>query len=121
MSRFYQWRDGKFVEVVPSGPREPVAPAIIMDTMTPCYHPATDQYVDSKSRFKQITKACGYEDRTGASAVADNRPKFNRMTEDDFIADVKIAREQLQSGTAPLTEYDKHVCKQIDERLKNKV
>lgn len=57
--RFFQWRDGEFVELGV----QPVEATtqIITDSLPPggLLHPATGTYVDSKSRFRQITKAAG--------------------------------------------------------------
>lgn len=57
--RFYTWRDGEFVELVDK-PVE-VRTQIITDSLPPggLWHPATGKYVDSKSRFRQFTKAAG--------------------------------------------------------------
>lgn len=96
------------------------APAIQVDSMPLTSHPANGQPVESKSQFKRIMKAHGYEDRTGAKAVADNKPRLKQVSDDDYVKEVKIAREQVQAGTAPLTEYDKQVCKEMNRRLKNK-
>jgi hypothetical protein len=57
--RFYIWRDGEFIEL---GKQQPeVRTQIITDSLPPggLWHPATGKYVDSKSRFRQYTKAAG--------------------------------------------------------------
>ena len=58
--RFFQWRDGEFVELGAKGPSEP-STTIITDSLPPggLWHPATGTFVDSKSRFRQYTKAAG--------------------------------------------------------------
>lgn len=119
--RFYVIRDGKLVEVFRAPPSDPVAPAIITDTMPATFHPADGSFCDSKSRFKQITRAHGFDDRTGAKAVANNQPKLKEVTTEHYERDVKIAYEMCKAGTAPLSEHDKAMCKRIDERIKNKV
>lgn len=57
--RFYTWRDGEFVELG----AQPVEARtqIITDSLPPggLWHPATGSYVDSKSKFRQFTKAAG--------------------------------------------------------------
>ena len=58
--RFFQWREGKFVELGAQGPLEPTT-TIITDSLPPggLWHPATGTFVDSKSRFREYTKAAG--------------------------------------------------------------
>ena len=57
--RNYVWNGNTFVDV--TGWRRPPSrfPAIHRDTTEPLVHPATGQTLDSKSRFRQITKDHG--------------------------------------------------------------
>jgi hypothetical protein len=57
--RFFQWRDGEFVELGVK-PLEATT-TIITDSLPPggLWHPATGTFVDSKSKFRQYTKAAG--------------------------------------------------------------
>lgn len=98
----------------------PNAPYVIQDTIKACRHPASCQWVDSRSRFNRITKSYGYSDRTGAERVAPNKPVWKDTEPEHYERDVKIALEQLKSGTAPLTEADRAVCKNIDQQLRNR-
>ena len=116
----YIFRDGRAVKAYRAPAAEPVAPAIHCDTMPLQLHPSNGQPVDSRTQFKRIMKAHGHEERTGADRVASNIPVMKNTSEDDYIRDVKIATEQVQAGTAPLSEYDRAVCKRINEQLKNK-
>ena len=101
---------------------EQKTPYIISDEMQRTLHPSDGKtIVDSKSKFKRIARAHGHDIRTGADKVADNKPKFKESETQHYERDVKIAWEMVQSGTAPLTDYDKHICKEINERLKNRV
>lgn len=106
---------------------EPKAPMIISDTIRHEVHPLTGKATDSRSTHRKMTRehnsihGTAYDYRGSEKRVADNIPKFKEMSEDDYIRDTAIAREQVLSGTAPLTDYDKHVCKEINTRLKNKV
>jgi hypothetical protein len=119
--RFYRFINGEFVEVVPDySPKEPVAPMIKFPTPMNDFHPVTGEYVSDSSHFRRINKECGVEERD-MSPVAANVPEMKGISEDDYARDVAIAREQVMSGTAPLTDHDKHVCKQINERIKNRV
>ena len=57
--RLFIWRDDKFIEI---GERPVEARTqIITDSLPPggLWHPATGKYVDSKSKFRQFTKAAG--------------------------------------------------------------
>lgn len=119
--RYFRHINGKPVEVVPSRePREPVAPMIRMDSMPGDYHPVTGEWCDSRSKFRAINKATGTEER-GMGRETDNVPVMSGIDDKDYERDVQIAREQLIAGTAPLTEFDRAVCKKIDEQLANKV
>ena len=119
--RFYRFIDGKFVEVVPDySPKEPKAPMIKFPTAFNDFHPVTGEFVRDSSHFRRINKEVGVEERD-MSPVAANVPEMKNTSEDDYAKDVAIAREQVMSGTAPLTDHDKHVCKQINERIKNRV
>ncbi len=121
VGRYYKFIDGKFVEVVPDRtPRAPKAPMIKFPTQINDFHPVTGEYVSDSSHFRRINKQTGTEERDLAP-VAPNVPVMKGVSDDDYIKDVSIAREQLLSGTAPLTDHDKYVCKQINERIKNKV
>jgi hypothetical protein len=95
------------------------APFIIPDSIKPTEHPATGKMTDSRSVFKRMTKASGFEEREGRR-VADNEPKFKSCTDDDYAAAAKSAYEQCQSGMSHLNEYEREVCKRINERLKNR-
>jgi len=95
------------------------APFIVEDTISAQLHPGTCKWVDSRSKFKMMTKACGLSER-GPEQMKDQGPKYKEMDSHSFERDVKIAYEQCRSGTAPLSEYDRKVCRSIDERLRNR-
>lgn len=59
MKRKYVWHNGTFVDVTDWKRPAPVFPSIIRDTMDAAMHPATGETLDSKSRFREITKAHG--------------------------------------------------------------
>lgn len=119
--RYYKFINGKFTEVVPDRtPREPIAPMIRVDSLPGDFHPVTGEWCDTRSKFRRINKDVGVEERD-MSPVAANVPEMKGISEDDYARDVAIAREQVMSGTAPLTDHDKYVCKQINERIKNRV
>lgn len=119
--RYYKFINGKFTEVVPDrSPREPIAPMIKFPTVFDDFHPVTGEFVHDSSQFRRINKQVGVEERD-MSPVAPNVPVMKGTSEDDYARDVAIAREQVLSGTAPLSDHDKYVCKQINKRIKNRV
>lgn len=59
MKRKYIWHEGTFVDVTDWRPPPRKTPYIIRDGMEAAIHPATGQVLDSKSRFREITKAHG--------------------------------------------------------------
>lgn len=116
----FVFREGKAVRVEYGDAEPSLTPFIHVDSMPLQLHPSNGKPVESKSQFKRIMKAHGHEDRTGAPMVADNKPKFKGMSDDDYMRDVKIATEMVRSGTAPLSEYDREKCKRINQQLKNR-
>ncbi len=57
--RKYVWHNGTFVDVTDWKPAPRKTPYIIRDTMDALQHPATGEMFDSKSRFRDVTKAHG--------------------------------------------------------------
>lgn len=57
--RSYVWHNGTFVDVTDWKPPPRKTPYIIRDTMDAAKHPATGEVFDSKSRFREVTKAHG--------------------------------------------------------------
>lgn len=96
------------------------APFVQTDSMDLLKHHGNGKYYDSKSGFRRVTKALGYEERGDAESVADNKPKMVGMTERDYHESIQKSWAQLKSGTAPLSEFDREVCRRTDERLRNR-
>lgn len=96
------------------------APNVIQDSMDALKHHGDGRMYDSKSNFRKTTKRLGFEERGDAESVADNIPKFKNTSEDDYVAATKQAWAMCESGNAPLNEYEREVCKRIDERLRNR-
>lgn len=76
--RVYVMRNGRMVDkadLAPrgaqGGPRE--APAVIRDGLDDLRHPATGEIVDSKARFRQITRNAGCEE-VGTSEMKRGAP-----------------------------------------------
>jgi len=121
MTRYYRFINGECVEMVPNyTPKEPKSPMIKTPTVFNDFHPLTGEFVHDSAQFRRINRDHGVEERD-LKPVADNIPVMKESTDDDYIRDVSIAREQLRAGTAPLSEYDREVCKGMNERIKNKV
>lgn len=91
--RFYTWCDGDFIELVDK-PAE-VKTQIITDSLPPggLWHPATGTYVDSKSRFRQYTKAAGCVE-VGNEVQKDSRQWGVSNLKGDVIASM----EKIRSG-----------------------
>lgn len=60
MRRFYRYElvDGQLVEKKP-GSSAPVVHSIITDSMPDTWHPLTGEFMDSKSRFRSVTRSHG--------------------------------------------------------------
>lgn len=91
--RFYTWRDGEFVELV-DRPVE-ARTQIITDSLPPggLWHPATGKYVDSKSKFRQFTKAAGCVE-VGNEVQRDSRQWGVANLKNDVIQSM----EKIRSG-----------------------
>ena len=59
MKSKFIWHAGEWVDVTDWRPPPRKTPYIIRDSMDAAVHPATGQTLDSKSRFREITKAHG--------------------------------------------------------------
>ena len=92
------------------------APYIIGDTITPYRHPASGQWVDSRSALQQIDRATGTI-TTDKKLAAD--PSSARQREARRRADwkrcMKTAVEQIDAGTAKLDEQTRQLCDRQNE------
>lgn len=105
---------GKVLEVV----RDKSA-AVHQDSMDPITHPC-DPFgapIDSKSKFRQITKANGCEE------VGNDRnlrtPVMKEVSEQDYVDSVRKAINDCRYGNSGLSEYERHRCREIDRRRRN--
>lgn len=55
----YVYRDGRLVDKATAMPRVGSSPFVISDTMSAMRHPVTGKLMDSKSQFRQVTRAAG--------------------------------------------------------------
>jgi len=103
----------------PPPPREKKygdAPYIITDTISDYYHPAALTYIDSKSRLRDVDKACGTI-TTDKLQPADKGAKkeLDRLRRKDIHESMHKAVAQLDAGTAPLTEEVRSLCDRQNE------
>ena len=96
--RNYVWNGQTFVDVTGWKRPAPKFPAIHRDTMEVAIHPATGQHMDSKSRFREVTKAHGLVELGN-----DYRNNHNPRSADVGSAkgDIAQAIEMLEQGYTP--------------------
>ena len=95
MSRqVYVYRDGK---MVPKAEAAPVylAPRSISDGMDGLRHPVTGAIIDSKSRFRQITKDAGCVE------VGNDVQRPQRKPDESLSRDVAEAYRMVRDGYTP--------------------
>lgn len=114
----YVFRDGKFTEINGEVANSK-APAVHQDTMDGVEHPAEPgKLIESKSQYRAITKKHGLEE-IGNEKVGRIQPKYDRVSEQDYIDDVKKAINDCRWGNSGLSEYERHRCKEMDRRRNN--
>ena len=89
----YIWHNDQWVPAVRAS-RPRLFPAIISDSMDALLHPATGVTTDSKSHFRAMTKAGGYEEIGNEVEAHFTRPELPRITD----ADVAQAYEMVEQG-----------------------
>lgn len=117
MSRQVYYFDKETGQCIPGYPpaRNKVygqAPYVITDTITPYYHPAAEQWVDSRRALQDMDKATGTF-TTDKKQVPDG--SFTKENEKQRKADLHKclheAVEKIDSGNAPLSEEVKEKCR----------
>ena len=98
MKRKYVWHDGSFVDVTDWTPPPRKTPYIVRDSMEHAMHPATGEMMDSKSRFREVTRAHGLVEVGNDYPTNPTKPL---MTKADRKRDIAAAIEQLESGYVP--------------------
>lgn len=96
--RKYVWHEGTFVDVTDWRPPPRKTPYIVRDTMDHMMHPATGEMMDSKSRFREVTRAHGLVEVGNDYVTNLTKPPLSRAERKRDIAD---AIRQLESGYAP--------------------
>lgn len=94
-----QANENGMVHVSIAGPRNEKAQAtyVISDTLhNHIKHPGTGEMIDSKSRFRQATRAAGCVEVGTDSAASRPRPRFD-VSEREIAMDVKRSIAELNS------------------------
>lgn len=93
-----QANENGMVPVSIAGPRieKSQATYVISDTIPHMKHPGTGEMIDSKSRFRQATRAAGCVEVGTDPAAAKPRPRFE-VTEREIVMDVKRSIAELNS------------------------
>lgn len=73
----FVWRDGELVPKAEAAPLN-VAPYVQSDVMRPLRHPITGKLMDSKSKFRAVTRAHGCTE-IGTEKMVDRRPQTTAM------------------------------------------
>ncbi len=96
--RNYVWNGNTFVDV--TGWKRPPSkfPAIHRDSMSAAVHPATGQVLDSKSRFREVTKAHGLVEVGNDCQNSQKTPVQHDVSRKKDIAD---AIHMLEQGYTP--------------------
>lgn len=112
----------ELIELDPNWRPPPIeAPYIRTDEMPAIQSNADNKFYDSKSKYYKSIRDLGLEIAGGTKRVADTPSvPWLQKGDDEYVRDLKKAKEMVQSGTAPLTERDRAICKSMNERLKNR-
>jgi hypothetical protein len=92
----YVLRNGKLVEKHLASPRSTFIRGVISDNIPDLVHPANGKRYSSKSTFRKVTKAYGYQE-VGTEKQRDRRVPAHQ----DFSRDVVEAVKKLNDGYRP--------------------
>lgn len=109
----------EFVKVHRTEPFE--APFIRPDSM-PMAIDASGKPTESWSHWKRVGKQYGDVVHISEQQQDDPSKRFTGMTDADYEASARMSMEQLRYGTYDdhFTEYDREMCKRVNERIRNK-
>lgn len=96
--RKYVWDGQTFVDVTHWKPPPRRTPYIIRDTMDALVHPANGEVLDSKSRFREVTRAHGLVE-VGNDAVNTQNSRTDYVK--SRKQDIATAIEMLEQGYTP--------------------
>ena len=98
MKSKFIWHEGRWVDVTNWRPPPRRTPYIIRDTMDAAWHPATGEMMDSKSRFREATRAHGLVE-VGNDWRNSQNPRMDDVN--SVKKDVAEAIERLEAGAVP--------------------
>lgn len=98
MKSKYIWHAGEWVDVTNWRPPPRRTPYIIRDAMDAAMHPATGEMMDSKSRFREATRAHGLVE-VGNDWRNSQNPRMDDVN--SVKKDVAEAIERLEAGAVP--------------------
>lgn len=93
--RKYVWHEGTFVDVTNWKPAPRKTPYIIRDSMSAAVHPATGETLDSKSRFREITKQHGLIEVGNDYETKNTTPVISRA---ERKRDIATAFQQVEQN-----------------------
>jgi len=97
MTKFV-WSGGEWLDTTGWVPPRRKTPYIITDGMAHAVHPATGQVLDSKSKFREITKQHGLIEVGNDYQTSQTKPVMDRV---ERKRDIAKAIEQLEGGHVP--------------------
>lgn len=126
MARKHYWYDKSLRKMVDFEERCPPprvnhygdAPMVIEDTTDAYYHPGACRWTESKSEIKQFDRACGTitsDKKLAPDPTWANQQKAARRK--DARDSLFRAVEQVDAGTAPMTEETRQLCERQNEIL----
>lgn len=92
------------------------APYIISDTIEPYYHPAAEKFIESKSKLRRVDEDHGTITTDKMQPADPSRQNaLNKARREDVRKSLMKAVAQVDSGTAPLTEEVREMCKRTNK------
>lgn len=117
---YFDSERGEFVEGDPPSrtANRGKAPMFISDTMPETRHPGTGEVVDSRSRWQAIDKKNGWVTTGSKEDTGTTKRHRDIKAEDaDMIGRIKRAVNDIDNGTAPLSEKFREQAKRQDELI----
>ena len=119
-----EWIDSKLIEDYRIQRRNnPVAPAVIQDTMDKLKHPGTGKYTESKAEFDRMSKETGLVPADFSPNDDFNRNgvsrELNKKEQEQIAADVEQASKRayigLRDGSIEVPEHSREYAKHVNE------
>jgi hypothetical protein len=101
MKSKYVWHAGQWVDVTHWKPPPRRTPYIIRDSMDAMQHPATGEVFDSKSRFREVTRANGLVEMGSDAPICRNSGNDARAQEKGVTDALVQAYAMLEQGYQP--------------------